>query len=119
LAWRELMRVIHPRGQFVVKVGNQVISESIIAAVAGFVTVFVGSYVVLSLAVAATGVDIVTAFSIVASCMNNVGPALGVATATVHDLNDLAVWFCSFAMLLGRLEVFTVLVLLIPAFWRD
>ncbi len=119
LAWRELMRVIHPRGQFVVKVGNQVISESIIAAVAGFVTVFVGSYVVLSLAVATTGVDIVTAFSIVASCMNNVGPALGVATATVHDLNDLAVWFCSFAMLLGRLEVFTVLVLLMPAFWRD
>lgn len=119
LAWRELLRVIHPRGQFVVKVGDQVISESILAAVAGFVTVFVGSYVVLSLAVAATGEDIVTAFSIVASCMNNVGPALGKATATVQDLNDVAVWLCSFAMLLGRLEVFTLLVLLTPAFWRE
>lgn len=119
LAWRELLRVIHPRGQFVVKVGNQVISESILAAVAGFVTVFVGSYVVLALAVAATGTDVITAFSIVASCMNNVGPALGQAVSTVHELNDIAVWLCSFAMLLGRLEVFTLLVLLTPAFWRE
>lgn len=119
LAWRELLRVIHPRGQFVVKVGHQVVSESILAAVAGFVTVFIGSYVVLSLAVAATGEDVITAFSIVASCMNNVGPALGTATATVHDMNDAAVWLCSFAMLLGRLEVFTLLVLLTPAFWRE
>ena len=119
LAWRELMRVIHPRGQFVVKVGDQVIGEPILAAVAGFVTVFIASYVVLSLAVAATGEDIVTAFSIVASCMNNVGPALGVATSTVQPLNDAAVWLCSLAMLLGRLEVFTVLVLLTPAFWRE
>lgn len=119
LAWRELMRVIHPRGQFVVKIGDQVIGEPILAAVAGFVTVFIASYVVLSLAVAATGVDVVTAFSIVASCMNNVGPALGAAAATVQPLNDAAVWLCSLAMLLGRLEVFTVLVLLTPAFWRE
>lgn len=119
LAWRELMRVIHPRGQFAVKVGDQVIGEGILAAIAGFVTVYVGSYVVLSLAVAATGEDVVTAFSIVAACMNNVGPALGKATASVRDLNDAAVWLCSIAMLLGRLEVFTVLVLLTPAFWRE
>ncbi len=119
LAWRELMRVIHPRGQFVVKVGDQVIGEPILAAIAGFVTVYIASYVLLSLAVAATGEDIVTAFSIVASSMNNVGPALGKATSTVRDLNDAAVWLCSLAMLLGRLEVFTVLVLLTPAFWRE
>jgi trk system potassium uptake protein TrkH len=119
LAWRELMRVIHPRGQFAVKVGDQVIGEGILAAIAGFVTVYIGSYVVLSLAVAATGEDVVTAFSVVAACMNNVGPALGKATATVRDLSDAAVWLCSIAMLLGRLEVFTVLVLLTPAFWRD
>ncbi len=119
LAWRELMRVIHPRGQFVVKVGDQVIGETILAAVAGFVTFYIASYVVLSLAVAATGEDVVTAFSIVAACMNNVGPALGKAASTVRDLNDGAVWLCSLAMLLGRLEVFTVLVLLTPAFWRE
>ena len=51
--------------------------------------------------------------------MNNVGPALGAAAATVQPLNDAAVWLCSLAMLLGRLEVFTVLVLLTPAFWRE
>jgi trk system potassium uptake protein len=119
LAKRELMRVIHPRGQFMVKIGNQVISEPILAAIAGFVTVYFLSYVVLSLAVTATGEDPVTAFSIIASSMNNVGPALGKATATVHELNDAAVWLCSLAMLLGRLEVLTVLVLLMPAFWRE
>ena len=67
----------------------------------------------------ATGEDPVTAFSVVAACMNNVGPGLGKATSTIHDLNDSAVWLCSLAMLLGRLEVFTVLVLLTPAFWRE
>jgi Trk-type K+ transport system membrane component len=90
-------------------VREALVGFSILAAVAGFVTIYIGSYVVLSLAVAATGEDVVTAFSIVASCMNNVGPALGKATATVQDLNDAAVWLCSFAMLLGRLEVFTLL----------
>ncbi len=119
LAWRELMRVIHPRGVFVVKVGDQVIGEAIVAAIAGFITIYIASYGVLSLAVAATGADVVTAFSIVASCMNNVGPALGKAASTVRDLNDGAVWLCSLAMLLGRLEVFTVLVPLTPAFWRE
>lgn len=119
LAKRELMRVIHPRGQFMVKIGNHVIDEPILAAIAGFVTVYVGCYVLLSLAVAATGEDPVTAFSVVAACMNNVGPGLGKVTSTVHELNDAAVWLCSLAMLLGRLEVITVLVLLTPAFWRE
>ncbi|MGE4069994.1 MAG: TrkH family potassium uptake protein [Lysobacterales bacterium] len=119
LARRELMRVIHPRGQFMVKIGSHVIDEPILAAIAGFVTVYFLSFVVLSLAVTATGEDPITAFTIVASCMNNVGPALGKATATVHDLNDAAIWLCSLAMLLGRLEVLTVLVLLTPAFWRE
>ncbi|GMU42385.1 MAG: potassium transporter [Xanthomonadales bacterium] len=119
LAWRELMRVIHPRGQFVIKIGDQVVGEGIVVAIAGFITVYIAGYIVLSLAVTATGVDAVTAFSIIASCMNNVGPALGEAATTVQPLNDGAVWLCSFAMLLGRLEVFTLLVLLTPAFWRD
>lgn len=119
LAKRELMRVIHPRGQFMVKVGKQVINEPILAAIAGFVAIYFCSYAVLSLAVIATGEDPITAFSIVAACMNNVGPGLGMAASTVHDLNDAAVWLCSLAMLLGRLEVLTVLVLLTPAFWRE
>lgn len=120
LARRELIRVIHPRGVFVIKIGERVIAESLLSAVAGFVTIFLGSYVVLALLVAASGEDLVTAFSIVAACITNMGPALvGVAASTVRDLNDTAVWLCSLAMLLGRLEVFTLLVLLTPAFWRE
>ncbi len=119
LAWREILRVIHPRGQFVVKIGRQVVGEPILAAVAGFITVYIGSYVVIALCIAATGADLITAFSVAAASITNLGPALGAAAATVRDLNDVAVWLCSAAMLLGRLEVFTLLVLLTPAFWRE
>ena len=114
------MRVIHPRGVFVIKIGDRVIAESLLSAIAGFVTVYLGSYLVLALLVAASGEDLLTAFSITAACITNLGPALvGVAASTVRDLNDTAVWLCSLAMLLGRLEVFTLLVLLTPAFWRE
>lgn len=120
LARREMIKVIHPRGVFVVKIGDRVIAEPVLAAVAGFVTVYLGSYVVLSLLVTATGEDLLTAFSITAACITNLGPAMvGVAASTVQDLNEGAVWICTLAMLLGRLEVFTLLVLLTPAFWRE
>lgn len=120
LARRELLRVIHPRGVFVVKIGDRVIAEPVLAAVAGFVTVYLGSFVVLALLVTATGEDLLTAFAVTAACITNLGPALvGAAAVNVQQLNDAAVWFCSLAMLLGRLEVFTLLVLLTPAFWRE
>jgi trk system potassium uptake protein TrkH len=105
---------------FVVKIGDRVIAEPVLAAVAGFVTVYLGSFVVLALLVTATGEDLLTAFAVTAACITNLGPALvGAAAVNVQHLNDAAVWFCSLAMLLGRLEVFTLLVLLTPAFWRE
>jgi trk system potassium uptake protein TrkH len=74
----------------------------------------------MTLLMAASGLDIVTAFSAVVACINNTGPGLnqvGPAT-TFAVLSDLQTWACSFAMLLGRLEIFTLLVVLTPAFWR-
>jgi Trk-type K+ transport system membrane component len=70
------------------------------------------------LALAATGLDLMTAFSAVAACINNLGPGLGNVGANYADLHDPAKWILCFAMLLGRLEIFTLLVLLTPAFWR-
>jgi trk system potassium uptake protein TrkH len=66
----------------------------------------------------ATGLDQVTAFSAVAACINNLGPGLGEVGAHYGGINDTAKWVLCFAMLLGRLEIFTALVLLTPAFWR-
>jgi Trk-type K+ transport system membrane component len=64
-------------------------------------------------------VDLITAFSAVAACINNMGPGLGLVSAHFADLNDFSIWVCSFAMVLGRLEVFTLLVLLTPQFWSE
>jgi Trk-type K+ transport system membrane component len=70
------------------------------------------------LTLASTGINLMTAFSAVAACMNNLGPGLADVGANYANLNDAAKWILCFAMLLGRLEIFTLLVLLTPAFWR-
>ncbi len=116
---REIKQLVHPKGQFLVKVGGKRVSESVVISVAGFCALYIASYLVMTLALTATGVDIVTAFSAIAACINNLGPGLGQVATHFRDMSDFSVWICSFAMILGRLEVFTVLVLLTPAFWRD
>ncbi len=119
LGLREIKQLIHPKGQFLVTMGGRRVSESVVISVAGFCTLYVLSYVVMTLMLAATGVDLVTAFSAIAACINNMGPGLGDVAYHFRDMNDVGVWICSFAMILGRLEVFTVLVLFTPAFWKE
>ncbi len=116
---REIKQLVHPKGQFVVKVGGKRVSESVVISVAGFCTLYILSYLVMTLMLTALGVDIVTAFSAIAACLNNMGPGLGQVAVHFRDLDDLPVWICSFAMVLGRLEVFTLLVLLTPQFWQE
>jgi trk system potassium uptake protein TrkH len=116
---REVLQLVHPRGRFLVKMGGLSVPGAVLAAVTGFCTLYVFSYVVMALILAGTGVDLVTAWSAVAACLNNMGPALGQAAMHFRDMNDASVWVCTFAMLLGRLEVFTVLVLFTPAFWKE
>ena len=116
---REVKQLVHPKGQFVVKVGGRRVSESVVISVAGFCTLYLLSFIGMTLMLTAAGVDIVTAFSAIAACINNGGVGLeGVATHFA-DLDDFSTWVCSFAMILGRLEVFTVLVLLTPQFWTE
>lgn len=119
LAWREIMRVIHPRGEFPVKLDRRTLPDATLEAVAGFVAVYFIAFVLLSLLLMASGEELVTAFASVASSIANLGPSLGNSAATMQALDDWGTWICTIAMLLGRLEVFTVLVLLTPAFWRE
>ena len=116
---REIRQLVHPKGQFVVKVGGKRVSESVVISVAGFCTLYLLSFVAMTLMVAAAGVDSLTAFSAVASSLNNMGPGLGGVAIHFQAMGDFPVWVCSFAMILGRLEVFTVLVLLTPQFWTE
>jgi len=106
---REIQRLVHPNAQIPVKIGNKVLPERVIQAVWGFFAVYV----------ATSGLDQITAFSAVAACLNNLGPGLGEVGLNYAGLNDIAKGVLSLAMLLGRLEIFTLLVLLTPTFWRS
>ncbi|WP_447043073.1 TrkH family potassium uptake protein [Vreelandella sp. H-I2] len=115
---REIMRLIHPNAVIAVKVGKVSVPDSIAQAVWGFFSVYVLLFFLMLVGVMATGVDQVTAWSTVGSALNNLGPALGEASTHYGDMPTLAKWILVLAMLLGRLEIFTVLVLFTPAFWR-
>ncbi len=115
---REITRLIHPSAQIPVRVGDKTISSRVVEAVWGFFALYVASFTAMYLALAMTGIELMTAFSAVAACINNLGPGLAGVGANYADLQISAKWILCFAMLLGRLEIFTLLVLLSPAFWR-
>ncbi|WP_144392463.1 TrkH family potassium uptake protein [Pleionea sediminis] len=115
---REIRKLIHPNAIFRVKLGKQILSEKVSDAVWGFFATYVAIFVIIMLILIADGMDQVTAFSAVAACMNNLGPGLGEVAQNYSNISDLAKWLLSLAMLFGRLEIFTLLVLLTPAFWR-
>ncbi|WP_263081439.1 TrkH family potassium uptake protein [Endozoicomonas sp. Mp262] len=115
---RELRRLVHPNAIFVIKLGGKSVNHRIGEAVWGFFSAYVVLFIVMFLGLMATGLDLETAFSTVASCMNNLGPALGDATSNYQSLPDTAKWILCFAMLLGRLEIFTLIILFTPTFWR-
>ena len=115
---RELKLLIHPRGSFAIKLGNRVIDERVMTAVWAFYFLYILSCCVLSLALVASGVDGATALASVAAGLNNMGVGYGGTAAGFGGLNDLAKWLLSFSMLLGRLEVFPLLMLFYPGFWR-
>ncbi len=118
--FRELLRIIHPRVYNPVKLAGQPVENNVVFAVLAYVFVYVSCIIVFTLLLTVSGADVVTAFSAALVSMNNTGPGLAQVgpAATYAVLNDFQTWVCSFAMLLGRLELFTLLVVLTPAFWR-
>jgi len=117
--WREVRQLIHPRGQFLVTMGGRRVSESVVLSVGGFITLWFGCFIVLMLAMVLAGLDPLSAFGGTAATMANIGPGLGEVTYSFGGVGDAAIWIGTAAMLLGRLEVFSVLVLLTPMFWRE
>lgn len=115
---REIRRLVHPNAIIIIKLGTKPVQESIINAIWGFFAAYILVFTIILLLLMATGLDQVTAFSATAACMNNLGPGLGDVSEHYGNLNDLAKWLLCVAMLLGRLEIFTLLVLFTPTFWR-
>jgi trk system potassium uptake protein TrkH len=116
---REIQRLIHPNAIITIKMGGRPVNDRIVEAVWGFFATYVAVFAALLLTVMATGLDQVTAFSAVAACLNNLGPGLGEVSANYGSLSGGTKIILSFAMVLGRLEIFTLLVLLTPSFWRS
>jgi len=119
-ALREFTRILHPRVINPVRVGGRTIENNVIFAVLAFMLVYGGSIIVFTLLLLFSGVDVITAFTAVIASINNTGPGLNqVGPASNYAvLSDFETWVCTFAMLIGRLELFAVLVLFTPAFWR-
>jgi trk system potassium uptake protein TrkH len=121
LGVREMKRMLHPNAIWPIKLGGHAVPDSVLGSVLGFFFVYVGSIAILSLTLTASGLDFISSFSAIVACINNAGPGLNqVGPATNYQvLTDFQTWVCSFTMLLGRLELFTLLVLFTPAFWRN
>ncbi|MFP4130625.1 TrkH family potassium uptake protein [Thiohalospira sp.] len=115
---RELKQLAHPNAQLPVKLGGRRVSPQVVNAVWGFFAAYVASFVLIMLALMATGLDQVTAFSAVAATLNNLGPGLGDVSAHFGGISDTAKLILAFAMVLGRLEIFSLLILFTPWFWR-
>ena len=118
--FRELLRTIHPRIYNPVKLSAIPLSNATVFAVLAYLFMYTSSIIVLTLLLTASGLDVISGFSAAVASLNNTGPGLGeVGPATTYaNLTDPQTWICSFAMLLGRLELFTLLVVFTPAFWR-
>jgi len=116
----ELYRLIHPRAVLSVKIAKVAVPPEIVSSIRSFFFLYIALAVAAMLALALLGVDMVTSISGVAATLGNVGPGLGLvnASSTYHELPAAAKWVLSLCMLLGRLEIYTVLVLLVPDFWK-
>ncbi len=119
-AGREFIRLLHPSAVNPLKIGGQVIPNNVVFSVLGFIFLYFMSVVVLTFALLISGLDFMSAFSAVTACINNAGPGLGAVgpASNYLGLTDFQKWVCTLSMLIGRLEIFTVLILFTPQFWR-
>lgn len=115
---RETKRLIHPNGTFPVKLGERIVPDRVMSSVWSFLSAYLAIFLLFWIILMGTGLDPTSAFSAIATCMSNTGPGLGSVSLDFSGITPFARWILTIAMLVGRLEVFTVLVLFSPAFWR-
>lgn len=119
-AGREFVKLLHPAAINPMKIGGQVIPNGVVFSVLGFIFLYFMSLATLTFALLISGMDFISAFTAVLASINNCGPGLGTVgpSTTYAGLTDFQTWVCTSAMLIGRLEIFTVLILFTPHFWR-
>ena len=119
-AGREFLKLLHPNAINPMKIGGHVVQNNIVFAVLGFIFLYFMVIAGLTFVLLISGLDFISAFTATLACVNNFGPGLGLVgpAANYAGLTDFQTWICSFGMLVGRLEIFTVLILFTPAFWK-
>jgi trk system potassium uptake protein TrkH len=119
-AGREFIKLLHPDAVNPMKIGGHVLPNAIVFSVLGFIFLYFMSVSILTFILLISGMDFISAFSAIIACINNAGPGLGVVgpASNFGVLTDFQTWICTLAMLLGRLEIFTFLILFTPQFWR-
>lgn len=115
---REIGQLIHPNSIVPLKIGNKVLDNKTVQSVWGFFSAYIGSLILVTLALMLTGLDQESAFSAATATINNLGPGLGSVTENYTVVSTSAKWILSFSMLLGRLEIFALVIVLSPMFWR-
>ena len=116
-AYSNIMKIIHPNSVISLKIGTRSVGDDVATSVWGFFSIYVISFVLLLIAILTTGLDLESAFSAIGACLNNLGPGLGSVSDNYADINSASKSILAFAMLLGRLEIFTLLVIMTPMFW--
>ena len=116
-AYKNIMKIIHPNSVLSLKIGTKSVDDQVATSVWGFFSIYVISFVILLLITLVSGLDFESAFSAVGACLNNLGPGLGVVSENYASISSFTKGVLAFAMLLGRLEIFTLLVILTPMFW--
>jgi len=119
-AGREFLKLLHPAAINPLKIGGQVIANNIVFAVLGFIFLYFMTILTLTFVLLISGLDFISSFTAILASVNNCGPGLGVVgpASNYQGLTDFQTWVCTFGMLVGRLEIFTVLILFTPQFWR-
>lgn len=117
---REMVKLLHPAAVDPLKVGDQVIPNNVVFSVLGFIFLYFTCILVLTFLLLGSHLDFISSFTAVVACINNAGPGLGIVGPATNygSLTDFQTWVCTFAMFLGRLEIFSLLILFTPAFWR-
>ncbi|MEO6423689.1 MAG: potassium transporter TrkG [Candidatus Nitrotoga sp.] len=119
-AGREFIKLLHPAAVNPLKIGGRVVPDNVVFSVLGFIFLYFMSIVALTFALVISGLDFLSAFSGIVACINNVGPGLGILgpASNYGVLSDFQTWICTVAMLIGRLEIVTVLIIFTPHFWQ-
>jgi trk system potassium uptake protein TrkH len=118
--YRELFSLIHPRAVSPIKIGGKTVPDDVMRSVVGFLALYMGLFALSSVALAGLGVDFTTSFAAIAASIGNIGPGFGMVGPAENyaQIPALGKWLLIWCMLLGRLEIFTVIILVVPEFWR-